>query len=400
MLLVTFILAAVALWTALRLYTLRTTPITPVAPGDSSASEQNDIESCQVLVINLSSPSPSPSSSPQPPQCLLYAVHDQGSDDTQFLSINPQTSEVRLLGPLYANYNAESLEYDPQTGNLYTVTRSGPFSKQLMTVDKVTGALTTVGSVGSGEIRALSIDKSDFSLWAWQKGRGLIKIDKTSGATTTVLSSSLQIGGIAWDNSGEYLYAASSADSKLYRYTKASNNIQEYANNLPGGKNEALEMNSNNILLGGFHGAPNEMSIFAYDITEKKILLSGSLATQFNDIEGIAWPDNCGEIPPIDVEPIISQCLAITFYDTQFNSLDLTDISKMQEGEILRMAVSGSSTNGNIDKAKFVINGVPQTETTQKKPSTNEFYFDYVLPSDLSQLKVNAQVHHVTLGWF
>ena len=74
-------------------------------------------------------------------------------------------------------------------------------------------------------------------------------------------------------------------------------------------------------------------------------------------------------------------------------------LSSLRVGDIIRFTVSGTPSN-KIDKAKFIINGVERGETANKKPGTNEYYDEYVIPAGTTSFTVNAKLHHVTLGWF
>ena len=75
----------------------------------------------------------------------------------------------------------------------------------------------------------------------------------------------------------------------------------------------------------------------------------------------------------------------------------------LQAGETVRFAVLGSTTAGIFDKAIFSINGVLTPEVTQKKPSTEEFYYEYTITeADLgTAFTVQAWLHHAGLdSWF
>ena len=51
--------------------------------------------------------------------CTIYAVNDQGSNNSQFFTINPVTRQVAALGALRNNYDIEGLAVDPATGIIY-----------------------------------------------------------------------------------------------------------------------------------------------------------------------------------------------------------------------------------------------------------------------------------------
>ena len=63
----TLILAGVAIFTAVRLYQLRTAPVAPTAPESRpEASEEPKPEACQQLAFTISTPTPTPPSTGTP----------------------------------------------------------------------------------------------------------------------------------------------------------------------------------------------------------------------------------------------------------------------------------------------------------------------------------------------
>jgi hypothetical protein len=68
-------------------------------------------------------------------------------------------------------------------------------------------------------------------------------------------------------------------------------------------------------------------------------------------------------------------------------------------GKTVNFCVLGTASEGTFDRAKFTINTVAQTETTTKRPTTNDYCQSYTIPSGVTTFNVTAQIHHVTLGW-
>lgn len=97
---------------------------------------------------------------------------------------------------------------------------------------------------------------------------------------------------------------------------------------------------------------------------------------------------------------INAQCSEVKVFDTQWAQIIPADFDTLNEGDVVRFTVSGSTSEGVITKARFIINGNLSTEVTQKRPGTNEFYYEYTIPEDSTQLSVKGEVHHSTLGWF
>lgn len=234
---------------------------------------------------------------PKPAACLIYGIHDDSAEDTQFFTIDPETLSVNTLGRMYRGYNIESMDLHPDTNILYAVARGGPYANQLIKVDAETGALIPVGPIGGDfdDVVGLSF-KPDGTLWGWAD-EGLVEINIETGDGEIRYSQShedKEFTGIAWSNDGQKLYGARNVGSELWVYSSGSG-LEKLATNLPGGgqRVEALEMTSNGLLLGGFHGAGNAISIFAYNVDTKQPVASKNIASQFNDVEAIAWPDFC-----------------------------------------------------------------------------------------------------------
>jgi hypothetical protein len=105
---------------------------------------------------------------------------------------------------------------------------------------------------------------------------------------------------------------------------------------------------------------------------------------------------NCTDTP----SETTAQCSQVKAFDENWKELSLSELSKKKPGEKIRFTVSGNASSGSFDKALFIINGTQTPEVTQKKPGTNnEFYYEYTIPQNVSSIRVEAKVHHTTLGW-
>lgn len=96
---------------------------------------------------------------------------------------------------------------------------------------------------------------------------------------------------------------------------------------------------------------------------------------------------------------INAQCLQIKAYSTNWTSLSVNDLKNLKAGDKVRFTVKGKATSGNFSKARFTINSATKPETSQKKPNTDEFYIEYVIPNNIVNFTINAKVYHSTLGW-
>lgn len=98
--------------------------------------------------------------------------------------------------------------------------------------------------------------------------------------------------------------------------------------------------------------------------------------------------------------PIGAACLDVKAYDSQWNQLASSDLSNLKTGDLVRLTVGGTTTSGSFDKARFTVNGVTEAEVTAKRPGTDEFFDEYVIPEGTTSFNVSAQIHHSVLGWF
>jgi hypothetical protein len=103
---------------------------------------------------------------------------------------------------------------------------------------------------------------------------------------------------------------------------------------------------------------------------------------------------------PTPTPGITAQCLDVKAYNTNWSQLTVSQLSQLKAGDRVRFTVAGTSVGGgSIDKARFRINGVTRPEVTQKKPGTEEYYDEYIIPSGTTTFTIHAQIHHTTLGW-
>lgn len=229
---------------------------------------------------------------PTPVPRFIYGVQDTSFSKSQFFSVDEAILTVTPLGGLQNGRDIEGLDIHPTAQVLYgTAGADNRFGQKgwLFTVDKDTGALTAVGATGFKSVEALSFRPTDATLWGWAENKGLATINPTTGAATRVLKSTKDMEGLAWDNEGALLYAASG--NKLFVYDPATGKLTQIASNLPR-LTEALEMRPDGLLALGVHGSTD---IQAYDPITKQLVPGEAIPTGFNDVEGIAWPE---ETPP------------------------------------------------------------------------------------------------------
>ena len=110
------------------------------------------------------------------------------------------------------------------------------------------------------------------------------------------------------------------------------------------------------------------------------------------------------KIPPTATpEPtpgtISALCSEVKAYDIDWNLLTASDLAGLKTGDKVRFAVSGTTSSGNFDKARFTINGSLRSEVTTKKPGSQEYYDEYTIPAGTVNFSVKGEIHHTQLEW-
>lgn len=109
----------------------------------------------------------------------------------------------------------------------------------------------------------------------------------------------------------------------------------------------------------------------------------------------------CVNPTPTPTGTISCQCSLIKAYDTTWKLLTSADLTALKAGDKIRFAVSGTTTSGTIDKSRFKINNGTYVETVTKKAETQEYYYEYTVPANVTSFSVEAQVHQSILNqWF
>jgi hypothetical protein len=129
-------------------------------------------------------------------------VDDLAGGPTWIASINPGTGVVTPIGPPHPDVYVEALAYDSRNDVLYAATNQrgrpsnvGPYD--LSRIDRQTGALTVVGSMGYNIVPGLAYDSRNDRLFAVTRGSGyptLITVDRATGAGTLAPGSDVSGG--------------------------------------------------------------------------------------------------------------------------------------------------------------------------------------------------------------
>ena len=228
--------------------------------------------------------------------CKLYAVHDEGLNNSQFFTVDLNNYQINNLGPMYEGYDIESLAVHPQTNIIYASSGKDVVRQpkgHIYIVDGQTGKLFPVGSTGFKEVDSLAFS-DDGTLWGWAKGNGLITINTDDmiprGKGNLEFHSKIEVEDLALSKKpGILFYGAVKTD--LWMYPPLELTCQ---NKLPK-ETEALEMMPNDILLFGTHQDAT-LSLHAFDVESCSVIGDADIKTSFNDIEGLALPvDACAK---------------------------------------------------------------------------------------------------------
>ncbi len=229
--------------------------------------------------------------------CLLYALQDEGLNNSQFFTIDPQNNfAVTPLGNVHPEYDIEDIDILSATTEIYASSGDDAQANHekgyLYQVDPANGELTPVCSTGLGKVSAISFYPNSQDLWLWAGGKGLFVIDLKQIKNGVcypreIFRYSAQVEGITWDTEGKILYGA--MGTTLYKYFHDTGTVAKVCDNFPKGA-EALEMSTDGSLLFAVHQA-KDTSIHSFDINSCSIVDEADfpIKTPYNDIEGIAW---------------------------------------------------------------------------------------------------------------
>lgn len=107
-------------------------------------------------------------------------------------------------------------------------------------------------------------------------------------------------------------------------------------------------------------------------------------------------PTSTPSTPP---EPITASCNNVKVFDTGWNRITSDKFDELKAGDVIRLSVGGSATEGSFSRARFTVNDSLLPETADVRPGTDEYYIEYTIPSGLNQLIIKGEVRHDLLGW-
>ena len=230
------------------------------------------------------------------PACLLYGVHNN-EKETQFVIINTGSLDVHVRSRLDKNHNIDALDVDPFNNDVYAASREGSLYK----VRNGAQVITEIGKMGFANVEALAFHP-DGSLWVWAEGTGLFIVEKGEnnelnlpGKVILPYTGDIKIEDMTWNTDGTILYAVENLEqgSRLWAYDKSKNEVNFVCPELMGSlknKVNALETLPNNILAFVFEEKKN-LAYGVINVQTCEMTTRGEIATVYNQVKGIAWPD-------------------------------------------------------------------------------------------------------------
>lgn len=116
---------------------------------------------------------------------VLYSTAQTGGvgGPRQLVTIDPITAQASVLFP-NLGVDLRGLAPKDNSNELYGIADGQP--DRLVTIDVVTGQITTIGNTGFTGIQSLDSEMSVLFLFGWDVNQGLVRIDPTTGVTIDV----------------------------------------------------------------------------------------------------------------------------------------------------------------------------------------------------------------------
>lgn len=130
----------------------------------------------------------------------LYAI-DDATD--QLVTIDRTTYGVTTIGALGVGGDFGDMTWASTTNTLYAV--GGRGNNALYTINTTTGAATLVGNHGVRDMFGLAFDSSTGTLYAQSTNQGVYTLDTITGAATQIGSNGVYPGGLAYNSSTDKL---------------------------------------------------------------------------------------------------------------------------------------------------------------------------------------------------
>ncbi len=206
---------------------------------------------------------------------VMYAVHDEGSDDSYFFKYDLNTQTITEINHR-DNYDIEASATHPLTGTIYGFTGDQgdrERDKKLVVIDKTNGIPDRRNGLSLGigednEYSAASFNPSTNELWVSGDDVGLRTINLTNGSFTTKVSNnnlpeSGNVESMAWDPQGQFLYMWQSGE--IYRYDDSNQSFSVTCSNVSEIEGMAFDFDGNLVITSGSNNDDLNMDIYDLD---------------------------------------------------------------------------------------------------------------------------------------
>ena len=233
------------------------------------------------------------------PACLVYGVHNDAKQ-TQFFIANINAGPLEIYQRsegLTDNLQIEALDIDRFNNQLFAASGEG----QLYEVRNGAQAIDEVGELGFEKVEALSFHP-DRSLWGWAEGTGLFQVErdksnehKLPGSVIIPYDGTIKIKDISWNTAGTILYGVENLEpgNRLWSYDSGQGEAKLICEDLMASLTtpiNALETHPDNSLIFTFT-KNKKLAFGVIDVAHCEITMTGEIATDYNQVKGIAWPD-------------------------------------------------------------------------------------------------------------
>lgn len=106
------------------------------------------------------------------------------------------------------------------------------------------------------------------------------------------------------------------------------------------------------------------------------------------------------ELPGPSGPPVNSLCLNLKIYDSDWEQITQEELNNLMAGDVVRFAVSANTSEGAINQARFIVNGVPRNPVSNIRADTDEFVDEYIVPEGIANFDIEVQLNHSEFGWF
>ena len=239
--------------------------------------------------------------SPACSDLTMYGIHDEGLDDSFFLSLNINSGIVNVVGPEREDYDIEAIDINPLDDKIYGLsgdTDDSSDKKKLLKIDRYTGIPELSSGVqldiGSGqEYKGMSFHPVTGELWAAGDNVDLVTVDLSDGTRTVKKTINGNPEGLAWNLAGDYLYILYQGD-RLDRYNNSTGEIENVCDNAPDAEGMEFDLDGNLVI--GYH-TPAGLNVDIYDPTTCQTVSSQVYNTNRSDIETLTF--ECTPTDPV-----------------------------------------------------------------------------------------------------